>query len=520
MAAPLAYLLYEGAGVAPEVWLRLLRTQVFQLLVNTVVLAVSVTVGAVGLGLLLAWLVERTDLPGRKVLGHLLISPLIVPDYVVATCYVAFFGANGLLEKWLALLGWPASAPSIYGLGGAAFVLMFATYPYVYLMTRSTLRRFDPALIEAARSSGANRPRIALRIVLPLLTPALSAGAILASLYVLSDFGVATQMRYRTFVFVIYQQLVGRFDSGSAAVLGTVLVLLAFALLWGQGRVLSLSRRRFSPEKPSGRPLSRVRLGIWKGPALAIVILALLAGLIVPLGVLLYWWIESALAPNAYGHLWGTSGQALLGYMGNSFSASAVAATLAVLLALPVAYASVRLGGRVSGALAGLSQSGQALPGVLIALGLLILILRFAPVLYATVAAVVLAYLVRFFPQALQATRSGWTQIPAHLEEGARTLRHGPIKAFARVTLPLLRPALAGGWILVFSNALRELPATLILRPLGFETLPVRVWTAAVEGFYGQAAPAALLLVALSIPLIYWIHRGQAQRRNGVSHYD
>jgi len=232
------------------------------------------------------------------------------------------------------------------------------------------------------------------------------------------------------------------------------------------------------------------------------------------LGVLFYWLMEGRLFPQATSSLWGTEGIVLLRYFGNSLMVSAAAASLAVLLAIPLAYGSVRRRGRWSRGWAWLSQAGQALPGVLIALGFLFMITRFIPVLYATAAAVVLAYLVRFFPQALQAIRSGLAQVPAHLEEGARLLGRSPLGAFAHVTLPLLRPALLGGWTLVFLSALRELPATLLLRPAGFETLPVRIWTAASEGFYAQAAPAALLLVGLSIPLLIWLHREGGPERS------
>ncbi|OGF53638.1 MAG: hypothetical protein A2Z21_05310 [Candidatus Fraserbacteria bacterium RBG_16_55_9] len=517
MAVPLVYLLYQASSVAPDVWARLLQTRVPGLIVNTLLLTGLVTIGALGLGLLLAWLVERTDLPARKILRSLFIAPLIVPCYLVAICYAAFFGANGLLEKMLQSFGWEMSVPSIYGLGGAAFVLILATYPYVYVIVRASLERFDSTLLDAARACGASRVRAALRITLPLLVPALSAGGVLAALYSLSDFGVVTTLRQQTFVSVIYQQLTGRYDPSAAAALGALLVLLTLLLLWGQGRIWG--RRRFASEKPSGRPAPLVRLGRWKIPALALIVVVLIAGLLLPLGVLSFWLVNSWLIPQTNALLWGTSGNALLNYLLNSFTVSVAAASLAVLLALPLAYASVRYRDRWSQTWAWVSQAGQSLPGVLIALGLLFVVLRFLPGLYATVLLVILAYVVRFFPQALQALGSGLAQVPACLEEGARLLGHRPLSAFARVTLPLLRPALMGSWILVFLSALRELPATLLLRPAGFDTLPVRIWTAASEGFYAQAAPAALGLIGLSIPLLFWLHRGSSAQ-GSVKSYD
>jgi iron(III) transport system permease protein len=503
LASPLVYLLIQGLAVAPEIWARLLRTRVPSLLTNTLLLTGLVTVGAVGLGLWSAWLVERTDLPARKALGALFVGPLIIPCYLMAIGYMTFLGARGLLERTLQGFGWDVSIPNIYGLGGAVFVLILATYPYVYVIARAAFQRFDGALIDAARSCGAGRWRTTLGITLPLLVPALSAGGVLAALYALSDFGVVTTLRFQTFVSVIYQQLTGRYDPGAAAALGTMLVLLTLLLLWGQARLWG--ERRFVRDKPSARPLPLVSLGIWKLPALALVAVVLAAGLFLPLGVLVSWLVAGWSTPAAA--LWGTSGSALLGYVGNSLMVSAAAATLAVLLALPLAYASTRHRDRISRLWAWCSQAGQALPGVLIALGLLFLVLQFLPGLYATVFLVIWAYVVRFFPQALQALGAGLTQIPGRLEEGARLLGHRPLHAFMKITLPLLRPALGAGWILVFLSAVRELPATLLLRPAGFDTLPVRIWTAAGEGFYAQAAPAALLLIGLSIPLLFWLHR-------------
>jgi len=512
MAAPLVYLLYQGLSVAPGVWERLWRLRLPGLLLSTLALAGTVSLGALSLGLLLAWLMERTDLPGRKLLKPLLLSPLVIPCYLVAIGYAAFFGVGGLLEKALRAIfnNWQPFIPDLYGFGGAALVLTLATYPYVYVLARAALGRLDPTLEEAARCLGVGRWRIFWRVTLPLLSPALSAGGLLCALYALSDFGVVTTLRYPTFVAAIYQQLTGRYDQASAAALSTALIALTLLLLWAQGLVWG--RRRYTPEKLSGRPRPPVRLGLWRWPALAMVFLILGGGLLLPLSVLGYWLVEGWLfnfnivaGPTA--PIWGTGAAALVRYTLHSFTASAVAATLAVLLALPLAYWTVRHRDLAGQGLAWAAQAGQALPGVLIALALAFILYRFVPALYFTAAAVVLAYLVRFFPQALQAIRAGLAQVPARLEEGARLLGYRPVRAFCKVTLPLLWPTLGAGWTLVFLNALRELPATLLLRPAGFDTLPVRVWIAAGEGFYAQAAPAALLLIGLSLPLLFLLQR-------------
>ena len=508
MAAPLAYLLYQGLSVEPELWLRLWRTRLPQLLLNTFALTATVTMGALALGLLLAWLVERTDLPGRRLLKPLLIAPLILPCYLVAIVYAAFFGKAGLLEKFFLSLGLRADVPNLYGFGGAALVLILATYPYVYTIVGAALKRLDPALEEAARVSGAGRLKTFWRVTLPLLFPALSAGGALAALYVLSDFGVVSTMRYQTFITAVYVQMTGRYELGAAAALSVVLIAFTVFVLWTQGFLLS--QRRYAPEKPLGRTFAPAQLGLFKCP----VLMVLGAGLLLPLGVLVYWLFEGL--PALFNHktaaIWGTSGAALARYALNSFTASAAAATLAIGLGLPLAYLTVRY--RSGQGLGWLAQAGVALPGVLVALGLAFVLQRFVPVLYFSAGAVVLAYVVRFFPQAVQSLQAGLQQIPIRLEESARLLGNSPLFVFWRVTRPLLTPALLAGWTLVFLNALRELPATLLLRPAGFDTLPVRVWIASSEGFYAQAAPAALLLVGLSVPLLFLLSPG------GTKSYD
>ncbi len=511
MAAPLVYLLYQGLSVESELWARLWRTRLPQLFLNTLALTVTVTMGALVLGLLLAWLVERTDLPGKKLFKSLLIAPFILPCYLVAIVYTAFFGKAGLFGKFLSNLGLAMDVPNLYGFGGAALVLILDTYPYVYTIVGAAFKRLEPALEEAARVSGAGRLKTFWRVTLPLLLPALSAGGALVALYALSDFGVVSTMRYQTFITAVYLQMTGRYEFGAAAALSAVLIALTFLLLWVQG--LLLGRRHYTLEKPSGRSFVPVQLGVFKAPALLLVLLVLGAGLLLPMGVLIYWLFESFVdmrleAPS----IWGTAGAALARYAINSFTVSAAAATLAVALGLPMAYLTVRY--RSGQGLAWLSQAGIALPGVLVALGLAFVLQRSVPMLYFSVGAVVMAYLVRFFPQALQSLQAGLQQIPIRLEESARLLGSSPLLVFWRVTRPLLTPALLAGWTLVFLNALRELPATLLLRPAGFDTLPVRIWIASSEGFYAQAAPAALLLVGLSIPLFFLLSRG------GTKSYD
>jgi iron(III) transport system permease protein len=504
MALPLLVTLWRGATAGGELWSTLWQARLIPLLANTLALAGAVTLGALCLGVLLAWLIERTDLPGRKILGPLLTATLVIPCYLIAIWHVSFWGPGGLLARFLeALVGETVSVPTIYGFSGAWLILVIATYPYVYTLARAALRALDPQLEEAARSLGARRLTVFFRVTLPLLTPALAAGGLLVALYVLSDYGVVATLRYETFTTAIYKHLAGRYDQAPAAVLSTALIALTVLLLlvqqrlWGRGRHYYKGSRRALPLVPL-RGWSRVA-------ALGFVGLVLVLGLLLPVGVSLYWLFDGWLHPRPSAVLWGTSLTDLMRYAGNSLFSAATAATLALALAWPLAYRAVRYGQH---GIARIAQAGQALPGVLIALAIAFVLHRFVPALYFTVWALVFAYVVRFFSHALQAAESGLSRVPVRLEEAARSLGHRTISVWRRVTLPLVAPSLAAGWTLIFLNALRELPATLLLRPPGFDTLPVRLWIAAGEGFYAQAAAPALMLIVLSLPMLYLLRVG------------
>lgn len=513
MALPLLVTLWRGLSAEFSLWATLWQARVLPLLGNSLALAGAVTLGSLVLGVLLAWLIERTDLPGRKIFGPLLVATLVIPCYLIAIWHVSFWGSGGLLERAIAaLLGTSIRVPTIYGFVGAWLILVIATYPYVYTLARAALRSLDPQLEEAARSLGAHKLKIFFKVTLPLLAPALAAGGLLTAVYVLSDYGVVATLRYETFTTAIYKQLAGRYDQAPAAMLSTVLIALTVILLLIQQRLWGRGRHYY---KASQRALPLVRLSVWgRGAAMGLVGLVLFLGLILPSGVSLYWWLEGIARPNPAAALWGSSLADLLRYAGNSLFSAATAATLALVLAWPIAYRAVRY---EQHGLTRLAQAGQALPGVLIALALALLLHRFVPSLYFTVWALIFAYMIRFFSHALQAVESGLARVPVRLEEAARSLGRSTVSTWQRVTFPLVAPSVAAGWTLVFLNALRELPATLLLRPPGFDTLPVRLWIAAGEGFYAQAAAPALVLIILSLPMLYLLRVGD---RPEVRHGD
>lgn len=496
-ALPLAYVLVRAAGVGSETWSVLLERRIPDLLASTLGLAATVCAATLALGTALAYLVVRTDLPARRPLAVLLSLPLAVPPYVGAIAYADVLGPRGGLRELLGV----ERLPSIFGFPGAALVLTLFTYPYVYLFAAAALANVSPHHEEAARSLG-RRPLAAFASTTArLISPALAGGVLLVGLYVLSDFGTVSLMRFDTFTTVIYEQLGGRFDPPAAAALSSVLVLLTLAFLLAAMRVRG--RGRFEQTAvggfaaPAPRELGRARL-----PALAAVCAVLALALALPLARLATW-TASAIGEHDLGEYWG--------WAANSLLVATIAAAACVALALPVAavMARARRGGGPAGLAVGwLAQAGYALPGVIVALALVAISTRWIDPLYGTFALLVAGLAIRFLPQAIQGEEAGLQQIGQGLVEAARGLGASRVRAFARVVVPLLRPAVAASWAVVFLTAIKELPATLILRPIGFDTLAVRVWVPARDGLYAEAAPAALLLVLISaVPLYLLLSR-------------
>lgn len=507
LVVPVICVLMTALQVDLSSWGRLWSTRIPTLMINSVLLIITVSCGTFFLGTILAFLVERTNLPWRHIFKPLLVSPLIIPCYIVGICYINFFGMKGLGEKFLSQFGLDVQLPNIYGFWGAAMILIIGSYPYVYTIVRASIGRLDPTFSEAARCLGISRFRRLISITLPLLVPAFSAGLILVSLYVLSDFGVVSLLRYPTFVSTIYDQMSGRYDYSTATALSTVLIFLTLALFFIQEVLIKDKQYTSVRSKTTQTPLINLR---WlKIPAFIFSALVLIAGLVLPLGILVYWTLNSFKLSNQM-VVWSSSWSQVLHSGFNSLSLAAIAASVTVLLAIPLAHWTVREHRNVWGKIfSWMAQSGVALPGVLTALGLSIIFSQTAPKLNFSIFALVCAFLVHFFSQGLQMIRAGLNQVSGRLEEGARLLGLSPIKSFLKVTLPLLKPALLTAWILVFLSSMRELPASLLLRPAGFDPLTVKVWIAASEGFYEQSALPALVLVMLSLPLVVIITRVQ-----------
>ena len=478
---PLAYLVVRVAGAGPDAWSVLERSRTWVLLAKTVALVAAVTLGSVLVGVPAAFLVARTDLPGRRFWAVALALPLVLPSYVLALALLAVSGPGGLL-----------GLPALEGFPGAVVALILATYPFVFLLCVAALTRADPALEEAARGLGRGPRQVFREVTLPLLRPSIGAGALLVALYTLADFGVVSLMRAEALTRAIFLQYRGAFDREPAAVLALLLVGLTVLVLLAEQR----ARSRMPAGAGGGRTVrdaSPVALGRARGYALAFCSAVAGMGLVLPVCVLGVWLLRRA--PSL-------EGVAAAGF--NSLLVALIAALVTTAAALPVAILAARFRRGWTVALERTGYGANALPGIVAALAFVFFAARHAPVVYQSLALLVAAYLVRFFPQALAGTSAALARAEPSLEEASRGLGRGPARTLATVTIPLVGPGLLAGAALVLLSTLKELPATLVLRPIGFDTLATEVWTATSVSQYSRAAVPALLLCAIAAPAV-WI---------------
>lgn len=496
------YLLIRTVGAGSSSWELLTKPSTLKVLSNTILLAMAVTLATNLLAVPLAYLTSCTDLPAKRLWAVLAALPLVIPSYVGAYLYASILSPKGLLQQFLAPLG-IERLPSLYGFTGAFLVLTLVAYPYTFLTVRAALNRMDPALIEAARSLGVSPQRAFWRVTLPYLRPSIIAGSLLVALYTLRDFGAVTLWQYSTFTRVIYNRYMGyRLDT--AASMGLVLVLLTAVLLYFEYRTRHQTKYERVSIGVARRPMI-MPLGRWKLPALFFVGSIVFVALIVPCAGLLYWVARGMVQEGVVGA--GTNIAPLIDMLQpaiNSLTASALGAGLAILLALPIAILVVRKPSKLSHFFERITYASFALPGIVVALAYVFVGTNMARPLYQTLPMLLFAYVILFIPQAVGAQRASLMQVPASLEEAGRSLGKRPFATFRAITLPLVKPGVLAGGILVFLTCMKELPATLILSPLGFSTLASQVWTHINEAFFAQAAlPTLLLLLLSSIPLAF-----------------
>lgn len=496
MSVPLIYVIVRSFFAGTDRWMKLLDGRIPELLWNTLSLTAAVTFTSVILGVTLAWIVQRTDLPGRHLWSWILALPLVIPPYVGAVAYIIILGPTGWVRDiWNKYNFLPGDFSfDIYSFGGVYVILTLFTYPYVYLIVSAAMRRINRNYEEVARSQGMNMWRVFWKVNIPLLRPAIGAGAILIALYVISDFGAIAMLRYMTFTSAIYYQM-GSYDNLSATVLSVILIAITLIILLGESRIQKKNDYTQSASGGASNP-NQISLGKWKFATIGFLSTLFFIAVVLPIIVLVYW--------SVIGYQEGALDSKFWVFAFNSLKVSGIAALISMVLALPIVYLKSRYPSVLSQLIDKLSYSGYALPGVIVALGI-IFVFNNTP-LYNTYFLIVIAFIILFLPQAIQAQNASLSLISPRIDEAAQSLGLPPWKVLFKVILPSILPGVMAGGALVFVSSIKELPATLLLRPPGYDTMAIRIWVEASEALYHLAAPHALLIILFSIiPLRYMI---------------
>ncbi|OMH29345.1 iron ABC transporter permease [Tersicoccus phoenicis] len=464
-----------------------LRPRVGLLLTNTVALVALTVPLCVVLGVTAAWLVERTDLPGARVWSLLLAAPLAIPAFVNS-------------------YAWISTMPRLAGLTGGVLISVLSYFPLVYIPAAAMLRRLDPALEQSAASLGQGPWRVFLRVVLPQLRIAVLGGSLVVALHLLAEFGAFSMIRFDTFTTAIMDQYKSTFNSSAANMLAAVLVGLCLVLLVIEASARGNARYAKVGSGSSGGPgISRLRG--WTVPSTAFVVALLILALGVPLYSIGRWLFAGGVAAWDLPELSAALGQSIgFGVLG------ALATTV---LAYPVAWLTVRFPGRFSALLESVDYVASSMPAIVVGLAFITVTVHWFYPLYQTLPVVIAAYVLLLLPRALVNLRAGIAQVPHQLEEAAAALGGGPVRTFVRVTLRLTAPAAAAAGALTFLGVVNELTATLLLAPTGTRTLATRFWSLSAELDYAAAAPYALAMIVISLPMTYLLYR-QSQKALGL----
>jgi iron(III) transport system permease protein len=520
VALPLVVVLASWRHPAGDVWLHLWRTQLVELVANTLLLAGGVGVGTLVLGAGLAWLVVAYEFPGRRLFEWALILPLAMPAYVIGFAFLALFDYAGPVQStFRRLLGPGAGLPELRSGAGVVAMMTLVFYPYVYVLARVAFREHGGPALEVARSLGHSPARAFAAVILPLARPSLAAGVALAMMEALADFGTVSTFGYRTLTEAVYRVWTGMFDRVAATQIASVLLAVALGLLVLE-RALRGRRRFTGAERRTAVP--RVALhGAPAAAAVAACAVVLALAFVLPVTELVVWALE--LGPEE------RASRGFAGLVGSTFLLAGASAVLVGILALVLAYARRLRPSRTSALAAQFSSMGYALPGAVIAVGVLapvawldgvlataaewLLGERLGLVLTGSAAAVLFAYAVRFLAVGYQTTEAALARIPPSLDEAARSLGVTMRTALRRVHVPLMRGGILSALTLIWVETIKELPATLLLRPFGIKTLAIEVWERTSESLWAEAALPALAIVAVGLVPLLLVTRLEGGRR-------
>jgi iron(III) transport system permease protein len=516
---PLSVLMFSWHEVDQQIWAHLWQTQLPRLLGNTLVLVLGVGVGVTLLGVSLAWLTSLCEFPGRRWLDWALMLPFAIPAYVLAFVFVGLLDFAGplqtLLREWF---GSDVRFPRVRSTGGVIIVLVLVFYPYVYLLARNAFLAQGKGLMEAARVLGLSPWRAFWRVALPMARPAIGAGLALAIMETLADFGAVSVFNFDTFTTAIYKTWYSFYSLTSATQLASLLLLAVMLVLYGERRARGAVRP--VNERPRGKALYHLKGGqalaasAWCGLVFA-------CGFVIPVLQLIVWFWQRGRfdLDERYSAL-----------ILHTLYLGAMAALITVSVALLLAFSRRLTPTRLMRGTVGVANLGYALPGSMLAVAIMLafsyldreLVIPLSswlggagkPILLGSLSALLLAYMIRFMAVAYGPLENSLARIRPSLPEASRSLGVGGVGLFFKVYLPLLVPGALSAALLVFVDVLKEMPATLLMRPFGWDTLSVRVFEMTSEGEWARAALPALTLVLVGLlPVILLIRR--SARRHG-----
>lgn len=526
MLAPVLALAFSALQGSAGLWEHLWANVLPVALRNTVLMLLGVGTLVTVLGTGSAWLVTAYRFPGQRLLSWALLLPLAVPTYIAAYAYLDVLHPLGPVQGLIReLLGYSSPRefrlPDIRHLAACIVLLGFVLYPYVYLTTRALFMTQAAGLLEAARTLGATRAQLFRKVALPLARPAIAVGVALALLEALNDIGASEFLGVQTLTVSIYTTWVSRGDLPGAAQIALAMLLLVAALLMlekhGRRRQRYASTLRPRPMQP------QTLRGASAGLAFALGALPVVVGFLVPATYLGWEAIQRVRVAGVSPQLWG----ALQNTLGIALAATVVVMIVGLAVAWALRLAQVRRKGRLASACSRITSLGYAIPGTVLAIGLLVPMgaldalfaeLRFAidggraqMLLMGSATALVVAYTLRFLAISVGGIEAGLARVPQSLDQAAANMGESAGGMLRRVHLPLLRPAFAAAALLVFVDTMKELPATLVLRPMNFETLATWLYAEAARGTYEEGAVAALLIVLSGLlPVILLARAGAA----------
>jgi iron(III) transport system permease protein len=521
LALPILVIAAYLALPTDEIWQHLADTVLSDYLRNTVILVLGVGVGVLLFGLPTAWLSSMCEFPGRTWFEWALLLPLAMPAYIIAYTYTGMLDFSGVVQSSLrAWFGWQAQDyrfPEIRSLGGAISMLSLVLFPYVYLLARAAFLTQSASALEASRTLGASLGQTVWRVSLPLARPAIITGLSLALMETLADFGTVQYFGVNTFTTGIFRTWFGLGNQAAAAQLAAILLVAVFMLVLLERWSRWQARYHPSGHKQVASPRYSLR-GYRAGLAVLLCSVPLLLGFILPVGQLLFWVLTSAQSSlNAE----------FIELIFNSLSLASLAAVIALALALGLAYSKRVYNSRYLQLSVRIAAMGYAIPGTVIAVGVLIpftwLDTQFnhwdnalGLMLSGSLFTVLFAYQVRFLAVSLQTVEAGLGTITPSLDQAGRSLGLSSLGVLRHIHLPLLRSSLLTAVLLVFVDVLKELPATLILRPFNFNTLAVRAYELASDERLADAGLSALMIVCVGLIPVLLLSRAISQGRTGT----